>query len=97
MPPPQADPAYSTPSALQDERGAAPGYPVPAAREERPTRQASPYGQAALPPAVATPARQPVQEEEEEDEANSYDSDEASKLLQVKGWGGALFASSRII
>lgn len=45
---------------------------MPPAREERPVRQPP-----AIPPVPAAPLRQPPQEEEEED-ANSYDSDEGS-------------------
>ncbi|KAL8180052.1 UNVERIFIED_CONTAM: hypothetical protein K2H54_004548 [Gekko kuhli] len=77
MAPSQADPTYASPGATRDDR-AGPGYSAPAAREERPMRQVTPYGQAAMPPAAPAPSRQPPQEEEE-DEANSYDSDEASR------------------
>nr|XP_056715087.1 rabphilin-3A [Euleptes europaea] len=76
---PQVDPAYAPSGASWDDR-ASPGYSAPAAREERPMRQAPPYSQAAMPPAAPAPSRQPPQEEEEEDEANSYDSDEATTL-----------------
>lgn len=79
MAPPQADPTFASPGATRDDR-AGPGYSAaPAAREERPMRQVSPYSQAAMPPAAPAPSRQPPQEEEE-DEANSYDSDEATTL-----------------
>lgn len=73
---PQVDPISSTPSAARDER-AGPGYAAPLA--ERPVRQVTPYSQAAAPPAASLPAQQAPQGDEDEDEANSYDSDEASK------------------
>ncbi|XP_061458595.1 rabphilin-3A [Rhineura floridana] len=75
MAPPQADPPYSAPGRSRDEKTGC-GYSAPAV--ERPMRQVAQYSQAAS-PAVSTPARQPPQEEEE-DEANSYDSDEATTL-----------------
>ncbi|KAL8180045.1 UNVERIFIED_CONTAM: hypothetical protein K2H54_004402 [Gekko kuhli] len=51
MAPSQADPTYAPPGATRDDR-AGPGYSAPAAREERPMRQVTPYGQAAMPPAA---------------------------------------------
>uniref|UniRef100_A0A8C8EEP1 Rabphilin 3A n=1 Tax=Otus sunia TaxID=257818 RepID=A0A8C8EEP1_9STRI len=84
--PPTASPPLGPPelarAAAREERGG--GYTVPPAREERPARQPPTFPQPpafsqppAVPPAPAAPLRQPPQEEEEED-ANSYDSDEGS-------------------
>ncbi|NXD65226.1 RP3A protein, partial [Eolophus roseicapillus] len=86
--PPAASPPLGPPemarAAAREERAG--GYTVPAAREERPARQpssippASSIPQAsAIQPVSAAPQRQPPQEEEEED-ANSYDSDEGTTL-----------------
>ncbi|NXX14415.1 RP3A protein, partial [Podargus strigoides] len=62
----------------REERGG--GYALPPAREERPARQPPAFPQPpTIPPAPAAPLRQPPQEEEEED-ANSYDSDEGTTL-----------------
>ncbi|XP_053136266.1 rabphilin-3A isoform X2 [Hemicordylus capensis] len=73
--PPQADPSFSASGAPWEDR-AGPGYSAPAT--ERPMRQTgAPYSQAAAPP---PPVRQTPQEDEDEDEANSYDSDEATTL-----------------
>ncbi|TFK14058.1 protein LZIC [Platysternon megacephalum] len=81
MGPPQTDPAYSAAAAPRDERGGGSGYSMPIAREERAMRQPAPYTQAAAPPAPSAPARQlPPPQDDEEDEANSYDSDEATTL-----------------
>ncbi|XP_024051885.1 rabphilin-3A [Terrapene carolina triunguis] len=72
-------PIYS--AAPRDERGGGGGYSMPIAREERALRQPAPYTQAAAPPAPSAPARQlPPPQDDEEDEANSYDSDEATTL-----------------
>ncbi|XP_065273858.1 rabphilin-3A [Emys orbicularis] len=80
MGPPQTDPAYSA-AAPRDERGGGGGYSMPIAREERALRQPAPYTQAAALPAPSAPARQlPPPQDDEEDEANSYDSDEATTL-----------------
>ncbi|XP_065707978.1 rabphilin-3A isoform X2 [Patagioenas fasciata] len=69
------EPARAT---AREERGG--GYAVPPTREERPARQPPTVPQPpAVPPAPAAPPRQPPQEEEEED-ANSYDSDEGTTL-----------------
>ncbi|KAM6246686.1 rabphilin-3A isoform 1-T1 [Porphyrio hochstetteri] len=78
----QASPPLGPPeparAAAREERGV--GYTVPSAREERPARQPPAFSQPpAVPPAPAAPLRQPPQEEEEED-ANSYDSDEGTTL-----------------
>ncbi|XP_074777447.1 rabphilin-3A isoform X2 [Athene noctua] len=84
----QASPPLGPPelarAAAREERGG--GYTVPPAREERPARQPPTFPQPpafsqppAVPPAPAAPLRQPPQEEEEED-ANSYDSDEGTTL-----------------
>ncbi|XP_074743376.1 rabphilin-3A isoform X2 [Strix uralensis] len=84
----QASPPLGPPelarAAAREERGG--GYTVPPAREERPARQPPTFPQPpafsqppAIPPAPAAPLRQPPQEEEEED-ANSYDSDEGTTL-----------------
>ncbi|NXP49003.1 RP3A protein, partial [Heliornis fulica] len=80
--PPAASPPLGPPEpargAAREERGG--GYAVPSAREERPARQPPTFPQPpAVPPAPAAPLRQPPQEEEEED-ANSYDSDEGTTL-----------------
>ncbi|NXI95161.1 RP3A protein, partial [Psophia crepitans] len=80
--PPAASPPLGPPeparAAARDERGG--GYAAPPAREERPARQPPAVPQPpAIPPAPAAPLRQPPQEEEEED-ANSYDSDEGTTL-----------------
>ncbi|NXN56508.1 RP3A protein, partial [Rynchops niger] len=65
-------------TAAREERGG--GYAMPPAREERPARQPPTFPQPpAVPPAPSAPLRQPPQEEEEED-ANSYDSDEGTTL-----------------
>ncbi|KAM9371597.1 rabphilin-3A [Phaethornis superciliosus] len=68
--PPTASPPLGPPeparAASREERGG--GYPVPPGREERPGRQ---------PPAPQPPAPQP---QEEEEDANSYDSDEGTTL-----------------
>ncbi|XP_072736567.1 rabphilin-3A isoform X1 [Ciconia boyciana] len=75
--PPLGPPEPARPAA-REERGG--GYAVPPAREERPARQPPTFPQPpAIPPAPAAPLRQPPQEEEEED-ANSYDSDEGTTL-----------------
>uniref|UniRef100_A0A6J0UEG4 Rabphilin-3A n=1 Tax=Pogona vitticeps TaxID=103695 RepID=A0A6J0UEG4_9SAUR len=56
------------------------GYSASGApRDERPVRQVAPYSQAAAPPVAPTPSRQAPQEDDD-DEANSYDSDEATTL-----------------
>ncbi|XP_069726981.1 rabphilin-3A [Phaenicophaeus curvirostris] len=69
------EPARAT---AREERGG--GYAVSPAREERPARQPPAFQQPpAVPPAPAAPLRQQPQEEEEED-ANSYDSDEGTTL-----------------
>lgn len=94
--PPTASPPLGAPeparAAAREERGG--GYAVPPAREERPSRQPPAFPQPptfpqppAGPPAPAAPLRQPPQEEEEED-ANSYDSDEGSRSLGAAGWRG---------
>ncbi|NXY84948.1 RP3A protein, partial [Alcedo cyanopectus] len=80
--PPAASPPLGPPeparAAAREERGGV--YSVPPAREERPARQPPSFPQPpAVPPAPAAPPRQPPQEEEEED-ANSYDSDEGTTL-----------------
>ncbi|NXV86249.1 RP3A protein, partial [Calonectris borealis] len=80
--PPAASPPLGPPeparSAAREDRGG--GYAVPPAREERPARQPPAFPQPpAIPPVPAAPLRQPPQEEEEED-ANSYDSDEGTTL-----------------
>ncbi|NXO56508.1 RP3A protein, partial [Aramus guarauna] len=80
--PPAASPPLGPPeparAAAREERGG--GYAVPPAREERPARQPPAFPQPpAIPLAPAAPLRQPPQEEEEED-ANSYDSDEGTTL-----------------
>lgn len=60
---------------------------MPPAREERPARQPPTFPQPpAIPPVPAAPLRQPPQEEEEED-ANSYDSDEGSTYTGCPGRG----------
>ncbi|NXF32358.1 RP3A protein, partial [Nyctibius bracteatus] len=65
-------------AATREERGG--GYAGPLTREERPARQPPTIPQPpAVPPAPAAPPRQPPPEEEEED-ANSYDSDEGTTL-----------------
>ncbi|XP_053938427.1 rabphilin-3A isoform X5 [Cuculus canorus] len=75
---PLLGPAEPARAAAREERGG--GYGVPPAREERPARQPPAFQQPpAVPPAPAAPLRQPPQEEEEED-ANSYDSDEGTTL-----------------
>ncbi|XP_049662156.1 rabphilin-3A isoform X2 [Accipiter gentilis] len=75
--PPLGPPEPARP-ATREERGG--GYTVPPAREERPARQPPTFPQPpAIPPVPAAPLRQPPQEEEEED-ANSYDSDEGTTL-----------------
>ncbi|XP_067395595.1 rabphilin-3A isoform X2 [Emydura macquarii macquarii] len=82
MGPPQTDPVYSA-AATRDERGGGGGggHSMPAAREERALRQPAPYAPAASAPAPSAPARpQLPPQDEEEDEANSYDSDEATTL-----------------
>ncbi|KAJ6656711.1 hypothetical protein lerEdw1_003598 [Lerista edwardsae] len=76
MAPPPADPASSAPSAAREER-AGPGHAESSA--ERPVRQVAPY-QAAAPPVASRPVQQAPQADEDEDEANSYDSDEATTL-----------------
>ncbi|NXD77140.1 RP3A protein, partial [Halcyon senegalensis] len=80
--PPAASPPLGPPeparAAAREERGGV--YAVPPAREERPARQPPSFPQPpTIPPAPAAPPRQPPQEEEEED-ANSYDSDEGTTL-----------------
>ncbi|NXW98239.1 RP3A protein, partial [Larus smithsonianus] len=80
--PPAASPPLGPPeparAAAREERGG--GYAVPPAREERPARQPPTFPQSpAISPAPSAPLRQPPQEEEEED-ANSYDSDEGTTL-----------------
>ncbi|NXJ33320.1 RP3A protein, partial [Ciconia maguari] len=80
--PPTASPPLGPPEparpAAREERGG--GYAVPPAREERPARQPPTFPQPpAIPLAPAAPLRQPPHEEEEED-ANSYDSDEGTTL-----------------
>ncbi|XP_074868736.1 rabphilin-3A [Carettochelys insculpta] len=78
---PLADPAYAAAVPRDDRGGGSGGYAVPAAREERAVRQPAPYMQATAPPVPAAPARQlPLPQGDEEDEANSYDSDEATTL-----------------
>ncbi|KAM4827343.1 rabphilin-3A isoform 2-T2 [Thomomys bottae] len=68
---------------LRDERtGAAEGFALAGAREDR---VAQPQGRFAQVPVASTqpastPARQPPPPEEDEEEANSYDSDEATTL-----------------
>ncbi|XP_061230760.1 rabphilin-3A [Neopsephotus bourkii] len=87
--PPLGPPEMARAAAREERAG---GYTVPPAREERPARQPSAIAPAAsIPPASsipqasaiqpvsAAPQRQPPQEEEEED-ANSYDSDEGTTL-----------------
>ncbi|KAM7089754.1 rabphilin-3A isoform 2-T2 [Ciconia maguari] len=75
--PPLGPPEPARPAA-REERGG--GYAVPPAREERPARQPPTFPQPpAIPLAPAAPLRQPPHEEEEED-ANSYDSDEGTTL-----------------
>uniref|UniRef100_A0A8B9NKM8 Rabphilin 3A n=1 Tax=Accipiter nisus TaxID=211598 RepID=A0A8B9NKM8_9AVES len=75
--PPLGPPEPARP-ATREERGG--GYTVPPTREERPARQPPTFPQPpAIPPVPAAPLRQPPQEEEEED-ANSYDSDEGTTL-----------------
>ncbi|NWS41173.1 RP3A protein, partial [Probosciger aterrimus] len=81
--PPLGPPEMARAAAREERAG---GYTVPAAREERPAQQpssippASSIPQAsAIQPVSAAPQRQPPQEEEEED-ANSYDSDEGTTL-----------------
>ncbi|KAM8993219.1 rabphilin-3A isoform 2-T2 [Ara ararauna] len=90
----QASPPLGPPemarATVREERAG--GYTVPSAREERPARQPSAIAPAssiplassipqasAIQPVSAAPQRQPPQEEEEED-ANSYDSDEGTTL-----------------
>ncbi|KAM6111934.1 LOW QUALITY PROTEIN: rabphilin-3A [Pterocles gutturalis] len=78
----QASPPLGPPeparAATREERGG--GYGVPPAREERPARPPPTFSQPpTLPPAPTAPLRQLPQEEEEED-ANSYDSDEGTTL-----------------
>lgn len=87
--PPAASPPLGPPelarAVTREERGG--GYTAPPAREERPARQPPAFPQpSAIPPAPAAPARQPPQEEEEED-ANSYDSDEGSAYPGCLGSG----------
>ncbi|NWS75610.1 RP3A protein, partial [Crotophaga sulcirostris] len=67
-------------AAAREERGG--GYTVPPAREERPARQPPAFQQPpAVPTAPAAPLRQPQPpQEEEEEDANSYDSDEGTTL-----------------
>lgn len=84
--PPAASPPLGPPemarAAAREERAG--GYTVHPTREERPARQPSAIAPAssipqasAIQPVSAAPQRQLPQEEEEED-ANSYDSDEGS-------------------
>ncbi|NWS51325.1 RP3A protein, partial [Chunga burmeisteri] len=80
--PPTASPPLGPPeparATAREERGG--GYAVAPARDERPTRQPPTFPQPpTVLPAPAVPLRQPPQEEEEED-ANSYDSDEGTTL-----------------
>ncbi|NXN96076.1 RP3A protein, partial [Rhinopomastus cyanomelas] len=82
--PPAASPAVGAPeparAIAREERGG--GYAAPPAREERPAARQPPatFSQPpAGPPTAPAPARQPAREEEEED-ANSYDSDEGTTL-----------------
>ncbi|NXE80797.1 RP3A protein, partial [Cochlearius cochlearius] len=80
--PPTASPPLGPPepahAATREERGG--GYAMPPPREERPARQPPAFPQPpTIPPAPVAPLRQPPQEEEEED-ANSYDSDEGTTL-----------------
>ncbi|NXG94776.1 RP3A protein, partial [Stercorarius parasiticus] len=80
--PPAASPPLGPPeparAAAREERGG--GYAMPPAREERPARQPPTFPQPpTIPPAPSATLRQPPQEEEEED-ANSYDSDEGTTL-----------------
>lgn len=82
--PPLGPPEPARP-ATREERGG--GYTVPPAREERPARQPPTFPQPpAIAPVPAAPLRQPPQEEEEED-ANSYDSDEGSTYMGCPGRG----------
>ncbi|XP_068019471.1 rabphilin-3A isoform X1 [Melanerpes formicivorus] len=81
---PPLGPSEPARAAAREERGG--GYAVPPTREERPARQPPAFQQPssfqqppAVPPAPAAPARQQPREEEEED-ANSYDSDEGTTL-----------------
>ncbi|KAM4648693.1 rabphilin-3A [Amazona ochrocephala] len=87
--PPLGPPEMARAAAREERAG---GYTVPSAREERPARQPSAMAPAssiplassipqasATQPVSAAPQRQPPQEEEEED-ANSYDSDEGTTL-----------------
>ncbi|NXE28170.1 RP3A protein, partial [Ardeotis kori] len=75
---PPLGPTEPARAAAREDRGG--GYAVPPTREERPVRQPPTFPQPpAVPPAPAAPLRQPPQEEEEED-ANSYDSDEGTTL-----------------
>ncbi|XP_064025158.1 rabphilin-3A isoform X4 [Pogoniulus pusillus] len=75
---PPLGPSEPARAAAREERGG--GYGVPPAREERPARQPPAFQQPpAVPPAPAAPVRQQPQQEEEED-ANSYDSDEGTTL-----------------
>ncbi|XP_057268749.1 rabphilin-3A isoform X2 [Pezoporus wallicus] len=81
--PPLGPPEMARAAAREERAG---GYTVPPGREERPARQPSAIAPAssipqasAIQPVSAAPQRQPPQEEEEED-ANSYDSDEGTTL-----------------
>ncbi|NXG44128.1 RP3A protein, partial [Psilopogon haemacephalus] len=81
---PPLGPSEPARAAAREERGG--GYGMPPTREERPARQPPAFQQSpafqqppAVPPAPAAPARQQPQQEEEED-ANSYDSDEGTTL-----------------
>ncbi|XP_075754875.1 rabphilin-3A isoform X4 [Pelodiscus sinensis] len=78
---PQTDLAYSAAVPRDERGGGGGGYAMPAAREERATRQPDPKMQATALPVPAAPVRQlPPPQDDEEDEANSYDSDEATTL-----------------
>ncbi|KFV77338.1 Rabphilin-3A [Dryobates pubescens] len=81
---PPLGPSEPARAAAREERGG--GWAVPPTREERPARQPPAFQQPstfqqppAVPPAPAASVRQQPREEEEED-ANSYDSDEGTTL-----------------
>ncbi|XP_066458017.1 rabphilin-3A [Eleutherodactylus coqui] len=56
------------------------GFTAQGVREDRPLRQTLSYSAAVPSTITATPARQSQPQEEEDEEANSYDSDEATTL-----------------
>ncbi|XP_040275594.1 rabphilin-3A [Bufo bufo] len=56
------------------------GYTAQGVREDRPLRQTLSYSAAVPSTVTAAPARQSQPQEDEEEEANSYDSDEATTL-----------------